>query len=92
VLVTDEGGPCENIADNATGFVCPDLRAFARRVSELAWHPERLTRMREAARRYALDRQWPAALEPVFRAYREVATGTAEAPSMVGRHVASRPA
>jgi glycosyltransferase involved in cell wall biosynthesis len=92
VLVTDAGGPCENITDGVTGFVCPDLRAFARRVSELAWNPERLARMREAARLYALDRQWPAALEPIFRAYREAVAGTSEAPSIIGRPVASRPA
>jgi glycosyltransferase involved in cell wall biosynthesis len=57
VLVTDEGGPCENITDTVTGFVCPDLRAFTRRIGELAWNPERLAPMRRAARLYALDRQ-----------------------------------
>jgi glycosyltransferase involved in cell wall biosynthesis len=71
VLVTDEGGARDNIIDGGTGCVCADLRAFTRRVSELVWNPGRRTRMARDARAYAETRQWPAALEPLYRAYRE---------------------
>jgi glycosyltransferase involved in cell wall biosynthesis len=81
VLVTDEGGPQENMIDGQTGFVCRDLRAFSRRVSELIWSPERRARMAGDARAYAETRGWPAALDPLYRAYREVRVpATDEAP------------
>jgi glycosyltransferase involved in cell wall biosynthesis len=80
VLVTDEGGPRENMHDGRTGYVCPDLRAFTRRVSELVWNPERRARMGRDARAYAESRTWPSALEPLYRAYRDARTPAA-APS-----------
>jgi glycosyltransferase involved in cell wall biosynthesis len=79
VLVTDEGGPQENIIDGETGFVCRDLRAFSRRVSELIWSPERRARMASAARAYAETRSWRVALDPLYRAYREVRVSAAVA-------------
>jgi glycosyltransferase involved in cell wall biosynthesis len=74
VLVTDEGGPSENMIDGETGHVCGDQRAFARRLGELAWNPERRTMQSLAARRYAFERTWGAALAPLYHAYREIAT------------------
>lgn len=71
VLVTDEGGPRENMTDGETGHVCADLRAFIRRVSELLWSRDRRLRMARHARAYAETRRWTTALEPLYRAYRE---------------------
>jgi glycosyltransferase involved in cell wall biosynthesis len=73
VLVTDEGGPRENMTDGKTGHVCADVRAFARRVAELTWSTERRQRFAEAARAYALERTWESSLAPLFDAYRSAA-------------------
>jgi glycosyltransferase involved in cell wall biosynthesis len=71
VLVTDEGGPRENMVDLQTGYVCSDLRGFTRHVSELVWNPGRRSRMAADARLYAETRDWPRALAPLYRAYRD---------------------
>jgi glycosyltransferase involved in cell wall biosynthesis len=73
VLVTDEGGPQENMIDGTTGHVCGDLRTFARRVAELTWSTARRQRFADAARAYALERTWEASLAPLFDAYRSAA-------------------
>jgi glycosyltransferase involved in cell wall biosynthesis len=73
VLVTDEGGPQENMIDGKTGHVCADLRAFARRVAELTWSAERRQRFADAARAYAVERNWESSLTPLFDAYRSTA-------------------
>src|SRR5262245_13454151 len=70
VLVTDEGGPRENMIDGQTGHICANERAFARRVAELTWSTERRQRFAEAARAYALERTWESSLAPLFDAYR----------------------
>ena len=72
VLVTDVGGPKENMVDSESGYVCVDVRAFARRVVELAGNRERRRRMAAGARSYAMTRSWDAALDPLYRAYREM--------------------
>ena len=45
VLVTDSGGPRENILDGQTGYVCENWRAFARRIGSMAWNPEHRGRL-----------------------------------------------
>lgn len=74
VLVTDEGGPQENMIDGTTGYVCHDLRGFSRRVTELLWSRPRRARMARDARAYAETRGWGAALDPLYRAYRAART------------------
>lgn len=73
VLVSDAGGPRENIKPNETGFVCVEegplgMAILAARL--LADRPRRL-QMARAARTYALGRRWDIALAPLFDAYRE---------------------
>ena len=70
VLVTDEGGPQENMIEGKTGHVCADVRGFARRIAELTWSTGRRQRFAEAARAYALERTWELSLAPLFEAYR----------------------
>ena len=77
VLVTDSGGPRENMLDGQTGYVCENWRAFARRIGSMAWNPEHRARLADAARRYALGRRWDLALEPLYRSYREAAAPVA---------------
>ena len=74
VLVTDEGGPQENMIDGRTGATCPSTRDLIRQVLELSVRVERRQGMGRAAREYALGRQWDAALAPLYQAYRDVAT------------------
>lgn len=77
VLVTDEGGPRENMIDGETGWVCDGVRAFARRIGEYAWMDQRRTRFGEQARQYAAGRSWHAALASLYQAYRDGAAQAA---------------
>lgn len=94
VLVTDAGGPQENLIDGTTGFVCHDLQSFTRRAASLLASASRRRQMADDARRYAEGRQWSDALVPLFRAYREAVAGRpADArfgvtPALVREHVA----
>jgi glycosyltransferase involved in cell wall biosynthesis len=83
VLVTDEGGPQEHMFDGETGHVCADLRAFARRITELTWNAERRGRFAERARAYAISRSWESSLAPLYDAYRSAGTRTAIAGDVV---------
>lgn len=60
VIVTDRGGPCENMIDQETGLVVPaDGRLpdrFAEAVLHLGARPERLDAMRKNARHYTANR------------------------------------
>jgi glycosyltransferase involved in cell wall biosynthesis len=69
VLVTDEGGPRENMCAGETGTVCRDLAAFVQAAGEILQSAERRRCLGDAARRYAFTRRWDAALEPLYRSY-----------------------
>lgn len=81
VLVSDEGGPRENMIHGETGFICPgqDTTEMMLNLHRLARDPARRQRMSAAARDYALGRSWSKALEPLYETYREVAAGHAAA-------------
>ncbi|MFO8048258.1 MAG: glycosyltransferase [Desulfosudaceae bacterium] len=75
VIVTDKGGPGENLISGRTGFVVPagDIDAFVEKISLLINRPELLARMRREARMYmetrsfeaAFAEQWDLYLEPL---------------------------
>lgn len=73
VLVTDEGGPRENVRTGDSGVVCASTRDFCRATLELCANEARRRRMGDAAREYALTRRWETALQPLYDTYREVA-------------------
>jgi glycosyltransferase involved in cell wall biosynthesis len=75
VLVSDAGGPREYVLPNITGEVCPsgDAGAFGRAAAQLLRDTQRRGMMGEAARQHALSLDWPSALAPLYRAYRQVA-------------------
>ncbi|MFW6334914.1 MAG: glycosyltransferase, partial [Desulfosalsimonas sp.] len=54
VIVTDQGGPKENLIDGKTGRIVPanDPNSLAQAVYQLLEHPERMLRMKENARSY----------------------------------------
>lgn len=81
VIVTDAGGPCESMVDGSTGIVCPttDPSAWADVIARLM-RPESRAACSSAARVYALGRQWPHALEPLYRTYRDASVLHAAAP------------
>jgi glycosyltransferase involved in cell wall biosynthesis len=73
VLVSDAGGPRENIKPGETGFICEDegplnMTMLAARL--LSDRPRRL-QMARAARQYALGRRWDVALAPLYQTYRD---------------------
>jgi glycosyltransferase involved in cell wall biosynthesis len=89
VLVTDQGGPRENLLHGVSGQVLPagDANAFAACIADLLTNPDRRSRMSEAARSYAVTRGWQPALDALYRAWRD-ATGrdTADVASLGEKH------
>ena len=75
VLVSDRGGPRENMLPDESGFVCRggQMEDFTDAIVGLASNPARRRAMAAAARRYALSRRWEQALAPLYDAYRSVA-------------------
>ncbi|MFH1912914.1 MAG: glycosyltransferase [Pseudomonadota bacterium] len=62
VIVTDKGGPCENMLPNETGLVVPagNLDALLRAVLHLIDTPERIEYMRRKARSHVENRTFDA--------------------------------
>ena len=91
VLVTNAGGPQENVVDGESGHVLRDMdaTAWAARLAPLLRRPAHRQRMSDAARRYAESRTWANALGTLFDAYREVAAAARTAPAR-GSLVAGR--
>jgi glycosyltransferase involved in cell wall biosynthesis len=69
VLVSDAGGPRENLRPADSGFVCSRFNEFVRRAGDLLRHPRKRREMSAAAREYALTRRWETALEPLYDSY-----------------------
>lgn len=73
VLVTDVGGPCEQMRHGETGWVCRagDVAEFAGRLAAWWRHPASRRRMATAAADYAAMRSWPVSLRPLFQSWDE---------------------
>jgi glycosyltransferase involved in cell wall biosynthesis len=86
VLVSDAGGPRENILEGESGFVCAERGALDMPVRALQLASDRSQRvaMGNAARAYALSRGWTSAMAPLYDAYREVG-GTLRMANSIGR-------
>jgi glycosyltransferase involved in cell wall biosynthesis len=69
VLVSDEGGPRENLRPAESGFVCSEFSDFVRRAGDLLRHARKRREMGAAARDYAMTRRWESALEPLYHSY-----------------------
>lgn len=74
VVVSDAGGPRENMIPGTTGVIGEGTAAelWAEQIADLLRSPSRRLSMQWAAREYALTRQWSRALEPLYRTYQEV--------------------
>ncbi|NNE65107.1 MAG: glycosyltransferase [Pyrinomonadaceae bacterium] len=70
-LVTDAGGPQFIVQKGETGYVCKNLDDFVRNALDLMDNREKLLKMKEASREFALSRSWDSVFESVYEAYRE---------------------
>jgi glycosyltransferase involved in cell wall biosynthesis len=63
VIVTDAGGPCENLIDGETGLIVPalDAEALVQAVLRICENPPLLAKMKQRARSYAENRSFEAA-------------------------------
>jgi glycosyltransferase involved in cell wall biosynthesis len=78
VLVSDAGGPRENITVGASGFVCSETgpESFDARLATLVGNAALRHDMGHAARAYALERRWERALAPLYDTWREIGLRT----------------
>jgi hypothetical protein len=78
VIVSDQGGPSENMRADETGSICEagNASSFCSPIAYLLRHSEAKSLMGRAAREYALIRRWPAALAPLYHAWIEAAIAT----------------
>jgi glycosyltransferase involved in cell wall biosynthesis len=73
VVVSDAGGPRENMSPGDTGWVCgPAAEAWVDAIARAIGHAAARQTMAQRARSYAESRRWDLALEPLYRAYREL--------------------
>jgi glycosyltransferase involved in cell wall biosynthesis len=90
VVLTSDGGPRENVAEGRSALVChsDDPRAWATAIVRTVG----ASGMGQAAREYALTRRWEDALEPLYRAYRDVcvARQTAAPPDVLPQAAGER--
>jgi len=70
-LVTNLGGPKYIVKHGETGFICKNEDEFINYSLELMDNREKLTKMKESSRKFALSRSWDSVFESVFDTYRE---------------------
>lgn len=74
VVVSNEGGPQENMRAGISGVICTGNAAnWADQVAFLVRAPAARDSLARGAREYALSRRWDAALAPLYQSYRELA-------------------
>jgi glycosyltransferase involved in cell wall biosynthesis len=80
VVVTDQGGPCENLLTGRTGTVVPghDPAAFAAAMGRMAQLPEERRRMGVAAREYMVGRSFESQFLKYWEMFGPARTGTAQ--------------
>lgn len=76
VVVTDQGGPQENLIPDKTGFVVPggDADALVEKIDLLLKDGDRLNRMKRNARQYMEGRSFDTAFGELWEMYREPVT------------------
>jgi glycosyltransferase involved in cell wall biosynthesis len=75
VVVTDAGGPKENVIDGVTGVIVPgdDEEGLCNAIARLLARPPRLREMGQAARDYVQQRSFAAAFHASWKMYEEKA-------------------
>ena len=70
-IVTPLGGPKFIVRHGETGFIADGLDDFVKFSLELMDDPGKLTKMKRAARDFALSRSWDSVFEKVYESYEE---------------------
>jgi len=68
-LVTDKGGPKFVVQVDKTGFICKSVEEFAKYSLEMMDNREKLLKMKEASREFALSRSWDSVFDTVYDTY-----------------------
>jgi glycosyltransferase involved in cell wall biosynthesis len=91
VIVTDKGGPCENIIENRTGLICraDDSKSLFNAIITLLQDPIRLKKMSSEARRYVEARSFENAFLKLWELYQEPLTTTPSECQSLGNRQAS---
>lgn len=79
VIVTDSGGPCENLIEDTTGLIVEagNADALARAIVRLADHPELLQYMKKSARTYTEKRSFDAEFLKTWTLYEDLSKRSA---------------
>lgn len=87
VVVSDEGGPQQNMRAGLTGLVCRagSAEAFGAAVTTLLTQQQGRMTMGQRAREYAVTRDWNTALQPLVQGWRVAARRRANAPGNTRR-------
>lgn len=74
VVVSDQGGPKENLSPGLSGVICPGRspHVWAEAIAPLLASPDLRAAAAAHAREYAQSRRWDAALAPLYDTYREL--------------------
>lgn len=70
-IVANSGGPKFIVRHGKTGFVCEKFEDYVKYSLELMDNREKLLRMKEASREFALSRSWDSVFDSVYEAYAE---------------------
>lgn len=70
-LVTDKGGPKFIVRQGETGYVCSSLEDFVNHTIELMDNREKLLKIKESSREFALSRSWDSVFDSLYDTYRE---------------------
>jgi phosphatidylinositol alpha 1,6-mannosyltransferase len=70
-IVSHLGGPKYVIRDGETGFVAKNFEDFVKYTLELMDNPEKLAKMKQAARDSVLANSWDSVFDGVYDAYRK---------------------
>ncbi len=70
-IVTDQGGPKFIVTEGDNGFIAKNSEEFAKFSIMLLDNPEKLAKMKQASREFALSRSWDSVFDGVYDAYLE---------------------
>jgi glycosyltransferase involved in cell wall biosynthesis len=70
-LVTDQGGPQFIVRNGKTGYICKNIEDFTNYSLELMDNREKLLKMKEASREFALSQSWDSVFDSVYKTYNE---------------------
>lgn len=86
VIVTDQGGPSENVIHGKTGLVVcgDDVDALEAGMAEMISTPERIQQMGQAARQYMQVRSFDAAFMRTWEMYKSVLPGNSNFTDVAG--------